>query len=188
MAHRERHRVPSPTLEGSSIPRPRRVLRTVLVLAAVGVIALGAGCRGAGDGGPASTSASPASVSDATVAGQATAPATTPATMPWRPPTERERAGIIATLSREFAESRSCFARDVYRVATIDRRYALWSSAEAGLDHRAANGCLLGNGYIILQRRNDGSWARLVDWSWTSAPCSVVGAPVATDLTGLPCA
>jgi hypothetical protein len=102
----------------------------------------------------------------------------------FRGPGPVERQGINKTLSAAFGESRGCFARDLVRVSTVDRRYALWSGANG---YRQAKGCLVGDGFIIMRRQANGSWTRRLDSGWDLAPCAQIGSRVARDLTRLPC-
>jgi len=95
-----------------------------------------------------------------------------------------ERQGIATTLAQAFGERRGCFARDLIRVSTLDRRYALWSGQNR---YRQARGCLVGDGFIIMRRQPSGRWTRRLDSGWDTAPCAEIGARVARDLTRLPC-
>jgi hypothetical protein len=101
-----------------------------------------------------------------------------------RPPRPVERQAIVTTLASAFGEGRSCFTRDLYRISTVDSRYALWSG---GNRYRQGHGCLVGDGYIILRRRPNGRWLRRLDAPWQTAPCAAIGSRVARDLTRLPC-
>lgn len=110
--------------------------------------------------------------------------AVAPSAQAFRAPQPVERQGIVKTLSQAFGESRGCFARDLFRVSSVDRRYALWSGENR---HRQAQGCLVGDGFVILRRQRGGTWTRRLDSAWDVAPCAKIGSRVARDLTRLPC-
>jgi hypothetical protein len=102
----------------------------------------------------------------------------------FRAPQPAERQGIARTLAAAFGERRACFAHDLVRVSTVDRRYALWSGQNR---YRQAHGCLVGDGFIIMRRGPGGRWTRRLDSGWDVAPCAAIGSRVARELTRLPC-